>query len=123
MELLFEAKHQIMPTENDTEGEDFKQQPFIQLKSCFKGHDNLLTGIVISETLLEVLGHTIDSFVSIVLREGLPEYHMIIENVIFNVGFCNCSRPPTHHPYRPSWKTTQQLLSQITRLPNLTQHC
>ena len=74
MQLRLEDEKQFAMENNDTRGEEiWIQQPFIQLESCFKGHDNLLTGIIVSETLLEVLGHTIDSFVSIVLREGLPE--------------------------------------------------
>ena len=75
MQLLLEEDKEQFTTDNsdNKHNELWIQQPFIQLISCFKGHDNLLTGVVVSETLLEVLGYTIDSFISIVLREGLPE--------------------------------------------------
>ena len=47
--------------------------PFIQLKSFFKGYENHLTEVVLSERLLDILGYTTDSFASAVLAEGLPQ--------------------------------------------------
>ena len=49
------------------------QHPFIQLRSSFRGFENRLTEMMITESLVQCLGYTVESFVSTVLTEGLPQ--------------------------------------------------
>ena len=50
------------------------EYPCIQLKTQFRGFENRLVEVIFNENFLQITGYTIDSFISIVLREGLPRY-------------------------------------------------
>ena len=49
------------------------QMPFIKFKTLFKGYENRLSEILLSETLLQMLGYSNEYFACSVLKEGLPQ--------------------------------------------------
>jgi hypothetical protein len=51
----------------------FENGPVLQLKFRLRNHHSQLYEIVFGEDFVKELGHTTDSFVSLVLQEGLPQ--------------------------------------------------
>jgi len=65
-------------TKVDAQTEDktkylFENGPVLQLKFRLRNHHSQLYEIVFGEDFIKELGHTIDSFTTLVLQEGLPQ--------------------------------------------------
>jgi len=51
----------------------FENNPVMQLKFRLRNHHTQLYEIVFGELFIKELGHSIDSFVTSILQEGLPQ--------------------------------------------------
>ena len=71
----------------DKKKKDFMEKyPCIQLNSHFKGYENRLSKICFNEKFILLLGYTTDSFASVILREGIPQYVLIFKLVKTPIG-------------------------------------
>ena len=69
---------QILEGNQAKKNDLLNKYPCIQLKTQFRGFENRLVEVVLNESFLKVTGYTIDSFISIILKEGFPRYFYLL---------------------------------------------